>query len=249
MGHETAGAKEKSAGYTFISQQPYEQFQVIAVCTGRLLLRHGDREEALLPGQTAVLGRGSRFALRCQGGGYRGVFYISVTPFPGDPGRALAVPAAPGLRSLAALLASLAEAPGPDDDELLLDLGRAMARFALRQAAPAERADAADAWWWAERARLALAANLRTGAHPRSVLAPLGLSYRQLARHLRAVDGLPPKRLQLRLRLEAAADLLRCSRQQITAIAMELGFPSSQHFATCFRAAYGRSPTQWRREA
>ena len=50
-----------------------------------------------------------------------------------------------------------------------------------------------------------------------------------------------------RLRLEAAANrLLSNPEEEITSVAMEWGFSSSQNFAKAFRARFGMSPTEFR---
>jgi AraC family transcriptional regulator len=59
------------------------------------------------------------------------------------------------------------------------------------------------------------------------------------------VEGLPLYRYQLRLRLARALHLLP-QFDDLTALAFELGFSSHSHFSAAFRAAYGRSPSQFR---
>jgi AraC family transcriptional regulator len=62
------------------------------------------------------------------------------------------------------------------------------------------------------------------------------------------VEGLPLYRYQLRLRLARALDLLGdCA--DLTSLGLDLGFSSHSHFSTAFRAAYGRSPSAFRRSA
>jgi AraC family transcriptional regulator len=62
------------------------------------------------------------------------------------------------------------------------------------------------------------------------------------------VEGLPLYRYQLRLRLARALDLLgHCA--DLTSLSLDLGFSSHSHFSTAFRAAYGRSPSEFRRAA
>lgn len=56
------------------------------------------------------------------------------------------------------------------------------------------------------------------------------------------VEGMPLYRYQLRLRLARALDLLAQS-DDLTALALELGFSSHSHFSAAFRSAYGRSPS------
>jgi AraC-like DNA-binding protein len=94
-----------------------------------------------------------------------------------------------------------------------------------------------------------LLASLTTGKSVREVLATLPLSYRQLARYCQAATGHSPKQLQLQARLEVARTLLADSSRSITTIALELGFPSSQHFATQFRRVTGQTPGAFRQQA
>ena len=49
-----------------------------------------------------------------------------------------------------------------------------------------------------------------------------------------------------RLRLRAAQQALRGTGEEITAIALRLGYPSSQYFATAFRRHTGLSPREYR---
>jgi AraC family transcriptional regulator len=62
------------------------------------------------------------------------------------------------------------------------------------------------------------------------------------------VEGLPLYRYQLRLRLARALDLL-AQYDDLSALALDLGFSSHSHFSAAFRAAYGRSPSEFRRSA
>lgn len=74
-----------------------------------------------------------------------------------------------------------------------------------------------------------------------------GLSVNHLLRRFRAETGQSPHRWVRDERLRRAAQTLRATDVAITTIAMELGFASSQHFATAFKQAHGCSPSAWRR--
>ncbi len=52
-----------------------------------------------------------------------------------------------------------------------------------------------------------------------------------------------------RRRVERAKHYLRQTKQQITQIALELGYSSSQHFATAFKRLTGLSPKEYRKSA
>lgn len=77
-------------------------------------------------------------------------------------------------------------------------------------------------------------------------LADLSLS-RFKTRFKREV-GMPPGSWIARRRVDAAKERLRTTSYSITRIAFDLGFSSSQYFATVFRRYTGASPSAWRRE-
>ena len=61
--------------------------------------------------------------------------------------------------------------------------------------------------------------------------------------------GLPPREHVLRHKLAVAQDRLRAPAATVTTVAHELGFSSSQYFATVFRRFTGLTPTQYQRQA
>ena len=75
----------------------------------------------------------------------------------------------------------------------------------------------------------------------------LHTSQRTLQRRFVSALGLAPSALLHRLRLERARDLLRDPARPIGDVAAASGFASQAHFATAFRAAFGVSPTAYRR--
>lgn len=62
------------------------------------------------------------------------------------------------------------------------------------------------------------------------------------------VEGMPLYRYQLRLRLARSLDLLT-RFDDLTALALEVGFSSHSHFTAAFRRTYGRSPSAFKRAA
>ncbi len=96
-----------------------------------------------------------------------------------------------------------------------------------------------------DRVKLVLASDLAR----RWTLAEIGAELRcspvYLTQVFRQVEGLPLYRYQLRLRLARALDLLaHCD--DLCALSFDLGFSSHSHFSAAFRAAYGRSPSEFR---
>ena len=62
------------------------------------------------------------------------------------------------------------------------------------------------------------------------------------------VEGLPLYHYQLQLRLARALDLL-LRYNDLTTLALDLGFSSHSHFSSAFRQLYGYSPTAFKRSA
>jgi len=74
-----------------------------------------------------------------------------------------------------------------------------------------------------------------------------GLSLSWFKARFKEELGISPRQFILRTRIEAACERLCDVEESISKIAMELGFPTSQYFATVFRRVTGVSPTQYRR--
>jgi AraC family transcriptional regulator len=62
------------------------------------------------------------------------------------------------------------------------------------------------------------------------------------------VEGIPLYRYHLRLRLARALDLIP-QFDDLSALAVDLGFSSHSHFSAAFRQAYGRSPSAFKQVA
>lgn len=75
----------------------------------------------------------------------------------------------------------------------------------------------------------------------------LGCSPNTILSRFRRFTGLPPQAFLMKCRIRRAEDLLKDRTRSITDIAAELGFASSQHFATRFRQETGKTPRDWRR--
>jgi AraC-like DNA-binding protein len=61
--------------------------------------------------------------------------------------------------------------------------------------------------------------------------------------------GLPVHRYLTRLRLRAALERLEDGEDDLTTLALDLGFSSHSHFADAFRKEFGKTPSQVRRSA
>jgi AraC family transcriptional regulator len=95
------------------------------------------------------------------------------------------------------------------------------------------------------RAKLALAADLSRRWALSEIAAEVGVSPVYLTQVFQRVEGVPLYRYQLRLRLARALDLIETA-DDLSEVALELGFASHSHFSAAFSRAYGRSPTAFR---
>ena len=74
-----------------------------------------------------------------------------------------------------------------------------------------------------------------------------GVSPTHLAECFTREIGVSPHQYLLGVRLERAKEALRESDVPVTALALDLGFSSSQHFAAAFKKHTGTTPREWRR--
>ena len=72
------------------------------------------------------------------------------------------------------------------------------------------------------------------------------VSESHLYRLFRGVHGMPPAEFIERTRIDRACRLLLESSMSVTELALELGFKTSQHFATVFKKYKGVTPSAWR---
>ena len=96
-----------------------------------------------------------------------------------------------------------------------------------------------------DRAKLLLASDLSRRWTLAEIATAVGGSPVYLTQVFQQVEGLPLYRYQLRLRLARALDRL-VQDDDLSALALELGFSSHSHFAAAFRQAYGRSPSAFK---
>lgn len=73
-----------------------------------------------------------------------------------------------------------------------------------------------------------------------------GLSASRMRTLFREKVGMPPKRFQIKVRLERASRLLSATSKSVTEIAFECGFKTVAAFSNCFAREYGVSPRKYR---
>ena len=76
----------------------------------------------------------------------------------------------------------------------------------------------------------------------------IGTTTRTLENVFRRHEGMPPGYYYLKLRLAHAKKMVEETRLPFSTIAQTTGFSSQSYFAKCFRAIYGQSPSELRRE-
>ncbi|HYC93689.1 MAG TPA: helix-turn-helix transcriptional regulator [Thermoanaerobaculia bacterium] len=77
----------------------------------------------------------------------------------------------------------------------------------------------------------------------------LGTSPFHLARTFKRATGVSLHQHRLKLRLHASLELLRDTREEISSIALDLGFADHSHFTVSFRRRFGVTPSAYRRGA
>jgi AraC family transcriptional regulator len=100
----------------------------------------------------------------------------------------------------------------------------------------------------ADRAKLVLSADLSRRWTLAAIASEVGGSPVYLTQVFQQREGMPLYRYQLRLRLARALALLG-DRDDLTSLALELGFSSHSHFSAAFRQAYGQTPSAFQRSA
>jgi transcriptional regulator GlxA family with amidase domain len=74
-----------------------------------------------------------------------------------------------------------------------------------------------------------------------------GLSVPRFKARFRSETGFPPAEFVLRRRIERASQLLATGERTVLEVAMQVGFCSSQYFASAFRRITGLTPTGYRK--
>jgi AraC-like DNA-binding protein len=99
-----------------------------------------------------------------------------------------------------------------------------------------------------DRVKVLLATDLGRRWTLAQIAREIGGSAVYLTQVFQQVEALPLYRYQLRLRLARALDLL-AEYDDLTSLALQLGFSSHSHFTAAFRQTYGRSPSAFKQAA
>ena len=96
-----------------------------------------------------------------------------------------------------------------------------------------------------DRVKLLLAGDSNRRWTLAEIAADIGGSPVYLTQAFQQVEGLPLYRYQLHLRLARALELIT-AYDDMSALALDLGFSSHSHFSAAFKRTYGRSPSAFR---
>jgi AraC family transcriptional regulator len=97
----------------------------------------------------------------------------------------------------------------------------------------------------ADRVKLLLTSDLSRRWTLAEIASEIGGSPAYLTQVFQQVEGMPLYRYHLRLRLARALDLID-EYEDMSALAVDLGFSSHSHFTSVFRQTYGRSPSAFK---
>lgn len=122
--------------------------------------------------------------------------------------------------------------------QVLRDHEAAVQNRAFSQRKPTERMRQAMQW---------IAEHLREDVPVSAMASAAGLSVSRFHERFLAEAGLTPADYRTHLRIRRAKEMLVQSKQTITHLAHELGFSTSQYFATVFKKIVGTTPGGYRR--
>jgi AraC-like DNA-binding protein len=97
-----------------------------------------------------------------------------------------------------------------------------------------------------DRAKLVLSSDLGRRWTLAEIAAEVGGSPVYLTQMFQQIEGLPLYRYQLQLRLARSLDLLG-HYDNLSTLAVDLGFSSHSHFSAAFKRAYGQTPSAFQR--
>lgn len=135
-------------------------------------------------------------------------------------------------------------------EELSLDLLRAVARAVRRRQGltpPAGLRATRRRRAIVEETRHILGRSYRESTSLAAIASRVGASPYHLTRIFREETGAPLHRYRVLLRLREALERLSGGEGDLTALALNLGYSSHSHFTDSFRAAFGMSPSDFRR--
>ena len=124
----------------------------------------------------------------------------------------------------------------------------ALIRAAVHGHAPDDRRITARSRKLVDAAKLVVGGDLGRRWTLSDVAAEVGVSPVYLTQICQRVEGIPMYRYQLQLRLAQALQRLG-EYDDVTDLAIDLGFSSHSHFSAAFKQTYGQTPSEFRRSS
>ncbi len=241
------GLKIKKPGYTFRNKN-HTNLHINLIMEGSLRISLKGQHRTAKPGMIFFITPGTSVRLASPEEGYTGVFAV----FKPDPALSWVkpgvFPAAPDLFRTAQLILSEIQAPVKSEIEVLPVLFELFSSLALRfREEHRNPGRTYDPQFWARQVKRQVDAHVYTPAKIEEIADSIPLCKRQLFKYFRQCYGCSIKQYQIRRKIDEAKYLLAQSKMKITDIAYELGFSSSQHFATVFKKITGHSPGKYPR--
>jgi AraC-like DNA-binding protein len=242
-------AKNYKPNWSFQTDN-YPHRNTLYVSQGELFVREQRKEHRLTAGWTLLAFDGCDFELFTREQEVKAfcVFNSAMHVKPTNSRCILLEPSAQMSTLAQCVLASLA-ATGRYALDLTLTAGDSFAAMGYHLAADRFEHPRTRASEWLKIARKLIDANADTNRSLREILKPLPLSYEHFLRMFKAEWGVSPHAWRIRKRVSMARELLTRSQEDVTVIAAQLGYSSSQHFATEFRRITGMTPSAFRDDA
>ena len=243
------------------SDRPFEErhdgFSVSAVLDGTFTYRSGAGHGLLYPGSLLLGNHGQCFECghahglgdRCVSLNVREDLFGEIAAAAGSSRFRFAAPSLPtpeALPIVASLeaLSAFGSAPGRDETALTL------AERVIALTAGERQSTAAPTGRETKRVVEAIRLIESEAARPlelKEMAASAGMSKYHFLRVFRRLTGSTPHQYLINARLRRAARALSSSRRPVIAVALEAGFGDLSTFNKTFRAAFGLTPTQYRR--
>lgn len=90
--------------------------------------------------------------------------------------------------------------------------------------------------------------NYQKGITVEEIAGILGIDRSYFGKLFKRIMGKSPQQFLINYRLVKAAQLLKSTDQPINVIASSVGYENQLHFSRAFKAAYGLSPREWRKD-
>ncbi|MBI4978014.1 MAG: helix-turn-helix domain-containing protein [Spirochaetes bacterium] len=239
------GLKIREAGYSF-SSDDYDIRQIIHVTEGELFIKEA-AVRRIVPGATLVLFPHTAFKLFTRSRSYRGVYVI-------EPNVRIAAKRAasviiPEDGTISAAARQVSEAIGRPSGmhrEIVQAAGNYLAALVYAHIGD-DKPEMRDDAFWIDFAKNLISCSLDENRHFGDIFRDIPFSHEHFTRMFKRLTGMSPKEYQMKERIAKACKLL-AGTMNITSVAFESGYATSQHFAADFKTHTGMTPSAYRKK-